>query len=514
MNKKSNKFIPTASFNGGTLDCGNGLLLLIRKHIDPLEKGDLLEIISLESSVEEDLPAWCRLTKNELVSLEVSGEERKFLISKGPLLAKDSPPDSQAQKVNQSKTTENINEEITSPEPESKATDYFLKPIENFSVMGIGSWPRPNWLIPILHNKLEGKISEADFDLAANDAVKLSVQSQELAGASVITDGEQRRDNYASFVATKLNNCQLIPLTDLLPLVDDPEKFEEELSQLDVPASEIRHPAVFGKISRKSPLALNEAKFLRTITNKPIKVALPGPYLLTRTMWMECISDSAYQDRNELAQDIIKILREEAIDLLNFGVEIVQFDEPVLSEVVFSATLNESSNGRSFMCGALGAKLPIPEELAFASSLLEAVIKDLSKDRLAAHICRGNWTADESKALNGPYHKLLPYFENISVGTLFLEHATDRAGSIDELSSIPKNFDLGIGFINQKLERHEKIEEITSKMKKIISIRGSERKLYLVPDCGFATFADNPICTSENAKSKLQILSEAAKAYV
>ncbi len=59
---------PDVSFDGGDLDCGNGLLLLIRKHIDPLQRGGLLEIRSTEISVDEDLPAWCRMTGNELVS--------------------------------------------------------------------------------------------------------------------------------------------------------------------------------------------------------------------------------------------------------------------------------------------------------------------------------------------------------------------------------------------------------------------------------------------------------------
>ena len=59
---------PDVSFDGGDLDCGNGLLLLIRKHIDPLPRGGLLEIRSSEISVDEDLPAWCRLTGNELLS--------------------------------------------------------------------------------------------------------------------------------------------------------------------------------------------------------------------------------------------------------------------------------------------------------------------------------------------------------------------------------------------------------------------------------------------------------------
>ena len=58
------------SFDGGDLDCGNGLLLLIRTHSDPLPRGGLLEIRSTEISVDEDLPAWCRMTGHTLVHAE------------------------------------------------------------------------------------------------------------------------------------------------------------------------------------------------------------------------------------------------------------------------------------------------------------------------------------------------------------------------------------------------------------------------------------------------------------
>lgn len=79
-------FTPDASFDGGDLDCGNGLLLLIRRHIDPLPRGALLEILSTETSVQEDLPAWCRLTGNEFVSMaQREGRERAYLVCKGAL---------------------------------------------------------------------------------------------------------------------------------------------------------------------------------------------------------------------------------------------------------------------------------------------------------------------------------------------------------------------------------------------------------------------------------------------
>jgi len=76
---------PDRSFDGGDLDCGNGLLLLIRQHLDPMERGQLLEFRSTEISVEEDFPAWCRMTGNELVSFVRRGKERSFLVCKGPL---------------------------------------------------------------------------------------------------------------------------------------------------------------------------------------------------------------------------------------------------------------------------------------------------------------------------------------------------------------------------------------------------------------------------------------------
>src|SRR5204863_1247307 len=104
--------------------------------------------------------------------------------------------------------------------------------IAPLSVMGIGSWPRPRWMVQAVHDRLEGKLPDADFQATADDAVKLAVDSQIKAGADVVTDGEQRRDSYANFIGGRLDNCQLIPLTDLLPLVDHPEDLKKQFETL------------------------------------------------------------------------------------------------------------------------------------------------------------------------------------------------------------------------------------------------------------------------------------------
>jgi len=255
------------------------------------------------------------------------------------------------------------------------------------------------------------------------------------------------------------------------------------------------------------PIALREARFLRELSGKPRKVALPGPYLLTRTMWMECISDRAYANREDLARDIVRVLREELADLFADGVSLVQFDEPVLSEVVYG----HARERRTFMCGALGEKLDTPAELAFAERLLAELTAGFPRERLAMHVCRGNWSPDESVALHGDYEPLLPLLARAPVGTLFLELCTPRAGDARLLAELPRDKRIGIGVVNQKRVEIEGADEICARIAPLVELLGPERVL-LNPDCGFATFADNPLASAAIAQRKLAAIADAARA--
>jgi len=490
-------FAADVSFDGGDLDCGNGLLLLIRQHMDPMARGQLLEFRSTEISVDEDFPAWCRMTGNELVSFVRQGTQRSFLVCKGTLVERvaSAAPARRVRVAPVGRAPVAVCIPTTLPPPAPALA------VASLSVMGIGSWPRPRWMLRALHEHLEGRLGDDEFEATARDAVRLAVDAQVRAGVDVVTDGEQRRDNYASFVGGLLDNCQLIPLVDLLPLVDDPAEFEAELRALDVPASEVRHPAVWGPLGRSRPLAVHEYEFARTLTDRPVKVAVPGPYLLTRTMWMECISDRAYRSREHLGEDVVRVLREELHALLGAGVALVQLDEPVLSEVVFTGV----KNTRSFMCGALSEKSDAATELAFARTLLAQVAAGLPRDRLALHVCRGNWTRDEHAALAGDYRPLLSFFADAPVGTLFLELATPRAGEMDVLADLPRSLRIGVGVVNQKRERVEPAEEVARHARRAVDVFGAERVLF-TPDCGFATFADNPVASATVAEAKLHAL--------
>ena len=70
--------------DGGDLDCGSGLLLIIRSAMEPLPAGGVLEVRSRESSVREDLPAWCRMTGHGIeAEIPGAGGSTSYFVRKG-----------------------------------------------------------------------------------------------------------------------------------------------------------------------------------------------------------------------------------------------------------------------------------------------------------------------------------------------------------------------------------------------------------------------------------------------
>jgi len=98
----------------------------------------------------------------------------------------------------------------------------------------------------------------------------------------------------------------------------------------------------------------------------------------------------------------------------------------------------------------------------------------------------------ECVALRGDYRPLLGLLSRARVGTLFLELATPRAGELEVRAAIPPEKRIGVGVVNQKVPRVEPFDEVLARTNRAVSFLGADRVL-LNPDCGFATFADNPL---------------------
>ena len=143
-----------------------------------------------------------------------------------------------------------------------------------FPVTMVGSLPRSKAVIKALGRRQKGLIGDKEFDSIVCDATLGALRLQEEAGVDIVTDGEQRRDNFYSFVAGHIDGIQLMSLTEMLNYVEDKAAFERLLNALDVPAFALKNPVVTGKLKRKHPLVLNDYLFLRQHTNKPIKTTL------------------------------------------------------------------------------------------------------------------------------------------------------------------------------------------------------------------------------------------------
>jgi 5-methyltetrahydropteroyltriglutamate--homocysteine methyltransferase len=158
------------------------------------------------------------------------------------------------------------------------------------------------------------------------------------------------------------------------------------------------------------------------------------------------------------------------------------------------------------MCAALAARRDPAEELEFALSLLSRVAAAAGDTRTGLHVCRGNWSRNESTLLSGGYAPLAAWFERAPVRQLVLEYATPRAGEI-----VPAGTkELGLGVVNPRSDTVESPDAILRRVEEALRLVPADR-IFLNPDCGFGTFAARPMNSPEIAELKLSAISVAAR---
>jgi 5-methyltetrahydropteroyltriglutamate--homocysteine methyltransferase len=153
------------------------------------------------------------------------------------------------------------------------------------------------------------RVPEPYLEEAQDDATRLAVLDQELAGVDVVTDGEMRRESYSNRFATTLDGVDL----------DTPGV------ALDRTGHENPVPRVIGPIRRTRPVEVRDVEFLRSITDRRIKITVPGPF----TMAQQAQNDHYASDR-DLAFAYAEAVNEELRDLKAAGADVVQIDEPYL----------------------------------------------------------------------------------------------------------------------------------------------------------------------------------------
>jgi len=183
----------------------------------------------------------------------------------------------------------------------------------------VGSYPQPGWLIdlerlgerlpPRVRARELWRISDEHLEEAQDDATRIAVRDMELAGVDIVTDGEMRRESYSNHFATALDGID----------VDSPGV------ALDRTGHENPVPRVVGPIRRTRPVEAAQVRFLRALTDRRVKITVPGPF----TMAQQAQNDH-YDSSRELALAYADAVNEELHDLKAAGADVVQIDEPYL----------------------------------------------------------------------------------------------------------------------------------------------------------------------------------------
>lgn len=183
----------------------------------------------------------------------------------------------------------------------------------------VGSYPQPEWLIdrarlsgrfpPRVRARELWRVPEEHLAEAQADATLAAIREQEEAGLDVITDGEIRRESYSNHFATALDGVD----------VDNPG------TALDRSGNPNPVPRVVGPVTRPLPICVDDVRFLRSHTDRTIKMTVPGPF----TMSQQAQNDH-YSDDESLAMAYAEACNAEIRDLFGAGADVVQLDEPYM----------------------------------------------------------------------------------------------------------------------------------------------------------------------------------------
>src|SRR5262245_30197575 len=187
-----------------------------------------------------------------------------------------------------------------------------MTPLPHLPATVIGSWAFPGWYAKFCEDVVRSPdlFGPADRDEAVRDAVRLAVDDQLRAGADLISDGEMQRVDFNLGFYDHLTGIRALPQERRW----GPPAHDQRSKYLCV--APLEAPSGLGLVE--------EYRRLRTITDAPVKVPVPGPFTLAGCLQ----GGEVYSDRRALTDALLPIVNREMKELVRGGVEFVQLDEP------------------------------------------------------------------------------------------------------------------------------------------------------------------------------------------
>jgi 5-methyltetrahydropteroyltriglutamate--homocysteine methyltransferase len=296
------------------------------------------------------------------------------------------------------------------------------------------------------------RIDPEFLELAQDDAVELAVRDQERAGLDIVTDGEIRRESYSNHFANALDGIDL----------DQPGE------TLDRSGTPVPVPRIAGPISRPAPVCVRDVEFLRSITDRAIKMTVPGPFTASQQA-----QNDYYETPRETALAYADAVNAEIKDLHAAGADIVQLDEPYMQARPDAA--------REYGVEAV-------------NRALEGV-----EGTTALHICFGYAHLIPGRPEG---YSFLPELEQTSVDQISIETGQSEV-ACKVLESLPSKT-IMLGILDLSTNEVEAPEILVERVHRALPYIDKERVI-LAPDCGFKYM------TRDGAFGKLQAMAKAAE---
>lgn len=324
----------------------------------------------------------------------------------------------------------------------------------------VGSLPKPSWLSEPEKLWSPWKLEGDELLEGKRDALTISACEQSNSGIDIISDGEQTRQHFVTTFIEHLSGVDF----DLRETVRIRDRYDASV------------PTVVGAVSREKSVFIEDAKFLRQQTNRPIKWALPGPMTMIDTL-----ADKHYKSREKLAWEFAGILNQEAKELEAAGVDVIQFDEPAFN--VFFDDVKD-----------------------WGVAALERAAEGLRSETVV-HICYGygikannDWKATLGSQWR-QYEESFPLLQQSTLDTVSLERHNSRVPV--ELIGLLEGKKVMVGAIDVASQQVETPEEVANTLRTALKYVEAD-KLIPSTNCGMAPLA------RDIARDKLTALAAGA----
>ena len=355
----------------------------------------------------------------------------------------------------------------------------------------VGSFLRPEKLKRARADFADGKISKAELTAVEDEAIRSLVTKQKQVGYHVITDGEFRRATWHLDFMWGFSGVGHSPTEFGLP-------FHGEAAMID-------DTYLTGKVSVDSHPFVEHFKFLKALEdeNTVAKQTIPAPAQFLEQLIMPFAmanTSKYYTDTEELAWDIAQGYRKVIRDLYDAGCRNLQLDDCSWGMCV------DPNAPRIFGVDEAGLQTIMEQLLRINNLAIEGKPEDMI---INTHVCRGNFHS--TYASSGAYDRVAKVlFARENVDAFFLEYDDERSGGFEPLKAVSGEKKVVLGLITTKSSKLEEKEAVIARIHDAARYVPLER-LYLSPQCGFASCEIGNKLTEEEQWAKLALVKEIAE---